>query len=263
MDYTVKKHKPPLQLILIMVVVLGYTSANAQSFFEKAEDSFAKRYENPDGIYARKLYVNKAIRNYKKSKKTPETIAAMLRAYEFKASYTKQSKIVKKGIYKKAVAIGKKGMHDYPDNTAIKYFYMTNLGRWGQAISIVKASRKGIVEEIRTLNKEIIQVDSTFDEAGALRILGAMHLKIPNIPFLISWPSEEQGLTLLGAAYRLAPGNVGNVVLYAEALIENNKRGKAQILLKDAISREPRKNRLLEDQKKIEEAKQLYREVFD
>ncbi|MEO9485253.1 MAG: tetratricopeptide repeat protein [Ekhidna sp.] len=255
-------HKLLLYIVLFTFLLSVGTSSSAQSFFQKAENSFAKRYKNFDGTYANKFYVNKAVRDYKKSEKTPETIAALLRAYEFKASYTKQSKIIKKKIYKKAVDLGKKGMRQYPENIAIKYYYMANLGRWGQEVSIVKATRKGVVDEIRTINTELIEIDSTFDEAGALRILGAMHLKIPRVPFIIDWPSEEKALLLLRSAYRQAPLNVGNVLLYAEALIKIGEEEEAKPLLEDIMTRKPRKSHLLEEQKKIEEATRLYNKTY-
>jgi len=249
-------------LVLVVYLVVGNTPLIAQSFFQKAENNFAKRYEDFDGKYANKFYVNKAVKNYKRSEKTPDAIAALLRAYEFKASYTKQTKIVKKRIYKRAVDIGKKGMREYPNNIALKYYYMTNLGRWGQTISVVKATRKGILDEIKTINSELIQIDSTFDEAGPLRILGAMHLKIPHIPLVLSWPSDEKALLFLRSSHRIAPLNAGNALLYAEALIKTGQEEKAKSLLENIIHRNPRKSRLLEDQKNINEARQLHNHLI-
>ncbi|MFY0598879.1 MAG: tetratricopeptide repeat protein [Cyclobacteriaceae bacterium] len=252
-----RKNGIQLHTLLLVFLFSGCLSLNAQSYFEEAESNFTKRYEKLVGTYANKYYVNLAIRGYKKSNKNPEVVAALLRAYEFKATYTKLPKVTKRKILKKAVSMGREAMRDYPESIPIKYYYMANLGRWGQTISITTAAQEGILKEIKTLDNEIIDADSTFDEAGPLRILGAMHLKVPTIPFILSWPSDEEALRLLHSAYSIAPSNVGNALFYAEALIENNKEEEARILLEDIANRKPRKIRFLEDLKNINDAKQL------
>lgn len=139
---------------------------------------------------------------------------------------------------------------------------MANLGRWGQAISVLKAHEKGVLGEVKTITEDLIQSNNNFDEAGAKRILGAIHFKAPNIPFVLTWPSEDIALELLKAAYGAAPKNFGNGRLYAEALIKNGNDSKAKALLEELINRAPRKDHLLEDLKNIEEAKTLYNEHF-
>lgn len=250
-----------LKIIFCTLFISSIHLLYSQSSFERGESYFAKRYENSNGLIAPSRNINTAIKFYKKEK-TPQSIAALLRAYEFKGSYTKQAKSTRKKIYLRAVKLGKKGLSNYPNEISIKYYYMANLGRWGQSISIIKAHEKGVLDEIKGITEELIQSNTDYDEAGAQRILGAIHLKAPRIPFVLTWPSEDAALELLEYAYEKAPANVGNGRLYAEALIENGDESKAKGLLEDLISRTPRKGRFLEDQKNIEEASLLYRDTF-
>lgn len=249
-----------LKSLIFLLFLLSF-KANCQSNFERGQSFFEKRYENSSGLLAPSKNINTAIKFYKKEK-TPEAISGLLKAYEFKGSYTKQAKITRKKIYARAIKLGKKGLEMYPDDISIKYYYMANLGRWGQSISIMQAHKKGVLDEVKLITEEIIQTNTNFDEAGAQRILGAIHLKVPNIPFVLTWPSEDTALELLKNAYESAPANFGNGRLYAEALIENGDEAQAKALLEDLINRKPREDHLLEDLKNIEEAKKVYQNNF-
>jgi tetratricopeptide (TPR) repeat protein len=251
----------PFKSILCVISIFSFQILHGQSSFDKGESYFAKRYENARGLIAPSKNINTAIKFYKKEK-TPQSIAALLRAYEFKGSYTKQAKTIRKKIYSKAVRLGKMGLESYPDEISIKYYYMANLGRWGQSISIMKAHEKGVLDEVKGITEELIQLNTDYDEAGAERILGAIHLKVPRIPFVLTWPSEDTALELLKSAYEKAPYNVGNGKLYAEALLESGDKELAKSLLEDIMKRKPRNGRLLEDQKNLDEAGELYRDTF-
>ncbi|MEP5613860.1 MAG: tetratricopeptide repeat protein [Cyclobacteriaceae bacterium] len=234
----------------------------AQSYYETGESFYNRRGENAIGLVADKKLINTALKNYKKAKKTPQTIAAIMRAYEYKASYTELSKKKRKGIYRLAIKMGKQALQKYPDHVSIKYYYMANLGRWGQSVSLIKAHKKGVVDQVREITSEIMKADSVFDESGSQRILGAIHLKAPNIPLVLTWPSDEIALQLLGSAYRLSPDNVGNCKLYAEALLELDRNNEAKSVLQEIVQRAPRKSRFVEDSKNIDEAKRLLDSSF-
>ncbi len=247
-----------LFLIFIFFACQAFGQA---SYYEQGQSYFTKRYENAKGLIAPSKNINMAIKFFKKDK-SPKSITGLLRAYEFKGSYTKQAKMIRKKIYSRAIKLGKKSLNEYPDEISIKYYYMANLGRWGQTISIIKAHEKGVLDEVKLLTEDIIQSNTYYDEAGAQRILGAIHLKAPNIPFILTWPSEDTALELLEAAFTAAPNNLGNGRLYAEALIEHGDDSKAKKLLEDLINRTPRENHLLEDLKNIEESKVVYEDNF-
>lgn len=259
-----------VKLMMIKNKVLTFLTASSllisslkgQSFFEKGESFYARRAENATGQVAENKFINAAIKNYKKAKQTPEALAGLLKAYEYKGSYTKQSKKKRKALYLKAMKKGEKALKIFPNYIPIKYYYMANLGRWGQTVSILKAHDKGVVDKIKAIAEEILEEDSTFDQAGAQRVLGGIHLKAPNIPFVLTWPSDEVALRLLSSAYQYAPENIGNCKLYAEALIEMNREDEAVALLRSVVKRSPRASRFLEDLRNIDETKELLANVL-
>ncbi|WP_436517062.1 hypothetical protein [Ekhidna sp. To15] len=232
-------------------------AAGAQSNLEKGKKYFERRSEKSKGLIARKGNINKCIRILNAEKDNPEAIMLLLRAYEFKGSYTKISKKKKQQLYKKAVDLGSQKIKDYPDNAGILFYYSANLGRWGQEISILKAHNEGITDEIRETLKKVDLLDSTFAEAGAKRLLGGMHLKIPKIPFVMTWPSKETSLVLLEKAYKTSQENLANAKLYGESLIKNNYEDEGKTLLRQVVSKEPRPHMYLEDKRVIEETKKI------
>lgn len=104
-------------LIFLFTIIL-HLDVTGQSNFDKAESYFNKRYENAEGLIAPSKNINKAIKFYKKDQ-TPESIAGLLRAYEFKGSYTKQAKMIRKKIYHRAARRGKKGLKNTLTKSAL------------------------------------------------------------------------------------------------------------------------------------------------
>ncbi|GAB4242512.1 MAG: hypothetical protein Tsb0034_20000 [Ekhidna sp.] len=229
----------------------------SQSEYEKGRLLFDKRANDSEGLVANEKYINASIKHFEKAN-SPEGTVGLLRALEFKGSFVELSDKKRKKVYAKAIEIGKEALKQYPDNIGIKYYYVANLGRYGQTISKLNAHKEGITDEIRNITTEIIQENPKYAEAGALRILGAIHLKIPSVPFILDWPSNEKAKELLTRAYDIAPENPGNVRFYAELLIDIGQDEKAEELLRQLLKTSPRAHRLLEDKQDLEKAQKVY-----
>lgn len=232
------------------------------SDFDHGESLYNRRSEKITGTIANTSNINLAIKHYERAALSAETTAALLKAYEFKGHFTLASDAEKEKTYEKAIAFGEAELVKYPNNVAIRYYYISNLARWGQQVGVIEASKNGLLNKIKRQAEEILLTDTDFGEAGAQRILGAMHLRVPKIPFVLKWPSKEMALELLSEAYNSYPENPANVMLYAEALIENKQEQRGRIILEELISRTPRKHRLVEDMDSLEQAKDLYKQEF-
>ncbi len=239
---------------ILLTIAIG---CFGQTNLEKGKSYFDKRAENAQDLTAKKKYINKCIKILKKEINDPEAITLLLRAYEFKGSFTQLSDKKKKELFKIAVDLGSEKVKDYPNHPGILFYYSANLGRWGQEISILKAHKEGITDDLREMLEKVDQLDQDFAEAGAKRLLGGMHLKIPKVPFVMTWPSEEKALVLLENAYETSRDNPANAKLYAEALIENNYKEEGIALLKQVASKTPRSHKYLEDKRVILEAKKI------
>jgi hypothetical protein len=96
-----------------------------------------------------------------------------------------------------------------------------------------------------------------------LRLLDGLHLKAPNIPFLLTWPSEDKAQELLKRAYQIALEIAANTYYYILMLLNEAEREEAKLSLVEFINRTPREAYLLVDKKFINKGKDLYVEEFD
>lgn len=244
-------------IAFFLTVSFSFQLAAQDSHFEKAEAYFKKRFEEVENGKAKSDNIDKAIAHYKKSDQKPEKYIGLLKSYEFKGSWTDISVEQSKAYYEKGIELGEEKIKIYPKSPGIAYWYVANYGRWGDLIDVVQAAQEGILDQTRDLANKVIDLDPTYHQAGALRLLGAIHLKAPSIPLVLTWPSNEEGKELLERAYDIAPENAANTYFYSKALIDLGHKDSAKKILDDLVSRDPRPEYLLPDIKYIEKGKEL------
>lgn len=227
---------------------------------------FDLRAENAKECQALPTNIDKSISYFEKALSLsptadPNVVTGLLKAYEFKGARTAASRDAKIKVFEKGMALGKDMMSRYPDHSGIKYWYMANLGRWAQEVGVMKAARAHVASEIKEIAEWIMAHDPNYDEAGAYRILGTMNIELPRIPFLLSWPSDDDGLKLLAEAYRLSPSHYGNCLRYARALRKEGQDDKALTILLAIKDGQPREKTYIEDLQNLQEAKKLLAEL--
>lgn len=93
--------------------------------------------------------------------------------------------------------------------------------------------QKGL-KQIVADSQKLLQLDPSYENAGAYRILGNVYLKVPS--FALSRKSitkdPEMALDFARKAFALFPNDTGNQLLLAEALIGNDLPKEALPLLK-------------------------------
>ncbi|WP_296619345.1 hypothetical protein [Marivirga sp.] len=248
------------KIVLSILTLLFSTNLISQTTLNQAKHFFEKRTEVVQDGKANTENIDKAIELFKQSNQEPEKTIGLLKSYEYKASWTNVSKEGKKELYNKAIELAKNKMNEYPKNGAIAYWHAANYARWADLIDITKAAQEGVLDEIKNLAEKAIELDENYNQAGALRLLGGLHLEAPNIPLIISWPSNDEALRLLQKAYKIAPQHPANAYLYAKALHVLEKDRKSRRIFKDLIRREERENYFLVDQKYIQKGKEYFEE---
>ncbi len=251
-----------LLFAILFLFNLSATDSEEISQIRKAERDFDKRYKKIENGKANPNYTNRAIKHYLKAADTPEKMIGLLRSYEFKGSWTNVDEATAKRAYEKGIKVGKEAMAKYPNNAGIMYWYIANYSRWGDIISITEAASEGVLDEVKSICEKIISLDPSFNEGGALRLLGGIHLEAPYIPFVLTWPSDEKAQELLSRAYQIAPEHTANAYYYAKMLLNEGEGASAKSVLKKLIDSEPRSNYLLTDRKFINKGEELYREEF-
>ena len=261
----VDKRKTNMKTLLSCLILLFSFIPNddeVKSKMNRADRNFEKRFKSIENGKASSKFIDRAIKLYGKAPDSEEKYIGLLRSYEFKGSWTNISDEEATDIYKKAVELGRSIKDLYPNSAGVWYWYIANLSRWGDQVSITEAAKEGVLDEIKTVTEKIIGLDPSYQEAGALRLLGGIHLKAPNIPFVLTWPSDDEAKKLLSRAYEIAPQNAANTYYYSLMLINEEQHAKAKSTLEEFIKREAREDFLLADRKFIAKGKELYEEEF-
>ena len=101
---------------------------------------------------------------------------------------------LKKKIFNKGKALGEKYIQKYPNSVQFRYWYLVNLGSWAQVYGILTAAREGVADQMKTHSEKIIALDPNYQDGGGYFMLGAVHYKSPYIPFLLSWPDNDDAI---------------------------------------------------------------------
>ncbi|ADR21587.1 hypothetical protein MATR_07820 [Marivirga tractuosa] len=250
------------KITFFISILFVSTNLFSQSKLEKAEQYFDNRHETIQNGKANRKNIDEAISLFQEVDSEPEKTIGLLKSYEFKASWTNVPENEKRSLYKKAIDLAEKKSREFPKNGAIAYWYAANYARWADLIDITEAAQEGVLDEIKKLAEKAIELDEKYNQAGALRLLGGMHLEVPNIPLILSWPSNAQAKKILRKAYRIAPQHPANVYLYAKMLHITKTSTRSKKVFEELIKKEPRSEYFLVDQKYIQKGREYFEENF-
>ena len=189
------------------IIILTFIISNifCESFFNQGVLEYNNRSIDSEGLSASNIHIDKAINLFEKelnnSKNNIEqTIIYLLKSYYFKGEYVIEDIDSKKIIFDKGKKIAERYIPIYPKSAAIRYWYLVNLGSWAESYGTLKAAREGVADIIKEQSEKIIELDSEYKNGGGYFMLGAVHLKSPYIPFLLSWPNKKEALKYLQLA---------------------------------------------------------------
>ena len=153
--------------------------------------------------------------------------------------------------------LGEKYIVKYPDSPAFRYWYLVNLGSWAQVYGILTAAREGVADIMKTHSEKIIVLDPEYQDGGGYFMLGAVHLKSPYIPFLLSWPDKNKAVDYLSRATYTGESTLVQKRYLAHASYKTGNKKYARGLLEEIIRSKPSEDEYLEDLEDIREAKLL------
>ena len=206
----------------------------------KGLDLYRSRAEGSVGLKAKAEPINSAIEEFEKgmlsSVNALESGVYLLRSYYYKGQFVLKDNDEKKEIFNKGKILGESLIKKYPKSAAIRYWYLVNLGRWSQVYGTFAAAKEGVADLMRTHSQKIIDLDPEYMNGGGYFMLGAIHLKSPYIPFILSWPSNKEAIKYLKLALNQGEKTPSQVVYLARALYKDGKKDKAIQHLKNLIS---------------------------
>jgi len=236
--------------ILIIIYLLFFTLIFNQEL-SKGKDLYWSRGEGSIGLKAKIEPIESAIKEFEKgqfnSKTALEAGVYLLRSYYYKGQFVIENKDEKKEIFKKGKIIGESLISEYPNSAAIRYWYLVNLGRWAQVYGTFAAAKEGVADLMKTHSEKIIELDDKYMDGGGYFMLGAVHLKSPYIPFILSWPSNTKAVEYLTKAFEQGEDTPSQTVYLSRALYKEGEEEKAIKMLKIFISRPISKKNKVED----------------
>lgn len=249
-----------LPLLLLLVVS---ATAVAQGHFEEGLRWYNQRTSGAVGLKAKPEHIDKAIPNFQKALAQNELEAGiyLMRSYIFKARFTQESNSDKRKTFKLAKEVGDELIPKYPLSKDLRFEYLSALGQWGEVLGVFRAAKEGVVDKVKAEMETLIKLDPEFRNGVGERALAVLNLRVPKIPFLMSWPDKKKSLVMTANVVQRYPNDVGNNFYHAEALVENGKKEEAVTYLMRALSMSPQEEFLLEDRSFHIQAKQMLEKI--
>lgn len=253
------------RLVILFFISLGVSSCFAQTDLEKGIIYFDKRAEIHEGLVVDSTNINLAISSFTKSiaenKNTERAYDYLLLSYYYKGAFVVRTKDEQKKNYLLGSELGEKAIALYPKNSAILLWYIANFSKYGEAKGIVSSAKEGLADKIKTYTEKLMDLDPEFADGAPHKLMGVINYKVPNIPFILTWPSKEIAEKHLIEALKINPKSISNIYFYAEYLTEVKRDAEAKVLLNKILSISPREDALIEDLYDIDMAKKLLTKI--
>tara|TARA_Y100001970_G_C14113039_1_gene791996 strand:- start:361 stop:1116 length:756 start_codon:yes stop_codon:yes gene_type:complete len=244
----------------ILISCLLFSNLFSEDLFDQGIAWYNKRSETIEGLYAKNDNIDNAIKFFKKDldqTKNQETALYLLKSYYFKGKYATQDENLKKDLFSKGKALAEEYIVKYPNSADIRYWYLVNLGSWAEVYGKLKAAREGVADIMKEQSEKIIKLDLEYKNGGGYFMLGAVHLKSPYIPFLLSWPNKKEAVKYLQMALNTGQSTLVQKKYLAHALHKIGSTDKAVKIINEVINSKPSMEDQLEDLNDIHEAKEL------
>ncbi|MCH8902784.1 MAG: hypothetical protein IIA45_02580 [Bacteroidetes bacterium] len=250
---------------IVILIIMINTVAFSKTSLEMGKEWWAKRADGAVGTNAKTGPISNAINYFEKAIKNrsveEEVAIELIRSYYFKATFVPMSKDRRKEIYNKGRIFGENMIKKYPDSAPLKFWLAAHWGKWAQAYGALAAAKEGVADKIRSLSEDVIRLDPTYYDGGGYQILGLVHQYTPRIPFLLTWPSNNEALIYMKRATKISPNHIGNNFCLAKLLFKKGQRVKAIIILEKTVKLKPRQNKLIEDRYSIAQAEALLKKI--
>ena len=226
--------------------------------------AYNKRADGSDGTIAQSKNINRAIRHFERAMKIDaleeEAADYLLRCYYYKGTFVLSDEDARKAEYNKGKSLAEKMIAKYPNSAALRFRYLTCLGKWAEVYGIFAAAKEGVADLMKEHSEKIIELDPEYENGGGYFMLGAVHFKSPYIPFILSWPDNDDAIIWLRKAFQTGAAIPVQKTYLAKALYKDKQEEEAIRLVKEVISTPPDPEDLVEERFEIEEAKALLKD---
>ena len=254
-----------MQNSIIYTLIILSSFIYSQSNLGMGKLFYDNREQGRDELVASTKSIDEAIRIFElevsEAPDSKEAVEYLLKSYYFRAEYTSSNIDDKKAFFDKGKALGLDYLNKYPESIELRYWYLANLGGWAKVYGILTAAREGVADQMKTHAEKIIELDFNYKNGGGYYLLGAVHFKSPYIPFLLSWPDNDDAIKFLTLAVETGKAELTQLNYLAQALHKDGQVTEAKELLNRAINTDPDFENLIEDLNYIQEAKDLLKSM--
>lgn len=278
-----------IRIILIAIatwsVVVTMAYADIPAILARGDEAMSRRAEGHNGSHALPAPIGEAVVAYEEALNAePHNLEArvkLLKALYFQGKFTMSECAEQLPIYEHALELADAGMdqltsglddssprennrarlvtHLAGQRYAVGVYFWTavHLGLWSRCRAAPLSLKK-----VRDYSKVAIALDEHYENAGAHRVLGRLHMQAPKIPIITGWVDSKAAISELEKAVELAPDDLLAQLFLAEALLkfDSSRRDEALDRLRTLVSKSPNPELLVEETEAIEDAVRLLAE---
>lgn len=154
---------------------------------------------------------------------------------------------------------------EVPEAGPIYFWSAVCWGLWGELAGKLDAVRQGLAGRLRDYAHRAVVLAPEYEAGGGHRFLGRLHSEAPRIPLVTSWVSRRTAVEELEKALAISRDEPLNLLYLADALLRfaPERRAEATALLAELSNRKPRDAYLIEDQRHLSEARELFAKADD
>lgn len=246
---------------IVAGLLLTVSWGSGQTEFEKGFAAYNNRAQGSVEDRAQPEYIGKAISHFEAALKQPQTekqaAVYLLRSYYFQGKHAVTDEEGQKSVFQKGKDVGENYIAKFPDSAAIRYWYLANLGSWSEVYGILAAAREGVADLMKEHSEKIIALDPAYQDGGGYFMLGAVHYKSPYIPFILSWPDNDEAVKFLTKAFDTGDATPNQRVYLAQALYKDDQEERAIRMLEEVAAMAPSQDEPVDVWEQIKKARSL------
>jgi tetratricopeptide (TPR) repeat protein len=154
------------------------------------------------------------------------------RIHYFIGTHTEEKK-EKQAIFAQGVYFGKKAIAAEPEKPDGHYWLAVNNGKYGEVKGVMKSL--SLVKPIKKSLNKVIELDRTYEDGGADRVLGRVYFKLPGI----AGGSKDKSMEHLEKSKELGPDDPVTRVYLAETYLAKKKVEEARAELDYVLNMDP------------------------
>jgi tetratricopeptide (TPR) repeat protein len=164
-----------------------------------------------------------------------------------------QDKGEKKAIFSRGVYYGQKATEAEPEKPDGYYWHGVNNGKYGETRGVLKSL--SLVKPIKNAMNKVIELDRSYEEGGADRVLGRVYFKLPGF----AGGSKEKSLEHLLKSLEYGPNDAVTRIYLAETYLDMKEKEKAKEQLDFVLNLPPDDRWTVA----VEENKEVARELLN